>query len=34
MQSHHYLGAAVVLFIGYVLGRKFPQLGAKIPGVG
>jgi hypothetical protein len=34
MHSHHYIGAAVVLLIGYILGVKFPGFAAKIPLIG
>jgi hypothetical protein len=27
MQTHHWMMVGVVLVVGYVLGRKFPQLG-------
>jgi hypothetical protein len=27
MQMHHWMMVGVVLVVGYVLGRKFPQLG-------
>lgn len=30
MQGHHWLMLALVVVIGYVLGVKFPQLGAKV----
>jgi|GEM_PF-4317343 len=34
MKTHHYLGMAVALVIGYFLGVKFPSLGAAVPVVG
>jgi hypothetical protein len=30
MQTHHYVMAVLVLALGYILGVKFPQYGAKV----
>jgi hypothetical protein len=30
MQTHHWVMMAIILVVGYALGAKFPQWGAKV----
>lgn len=34
MKTHHWVMLVVVLAIGYVVGAKYPQYLAKVPGLG
>lgn len=34
MKTQHWIGAVVLVIVGIVIGVKFPNLAAKIPGLG
>jgi hypothetical protein len=33
MSTKHWIGAVVLLFVGYIVGVKYPQWAANIPGL-